>query len=229
LTTPPNAGGSGSGPASPLSPHSRHSPYALDPALAELGLPIPDTALARDARDLIAEVAEPFLVNHSVRSYAWAVALANADGRGFDVEILYVAAVLHDIGLVPAYDSGGCFEFDGAVAAREFVLAHGCPPDRADRIHDVIVRHMAAEQPPDAWPEDLLLDASTGTDVTGYRFADMPAAWVPPILAAYPRLGFKRHFAALFEDQAGRKPHCRVAEMVRTGKLAAIANAPFPE
>jgi HD domain len=221
LTTPPANG------ATAPSRHARHSPYALDPALAELGIPIPDTALARDARDLIAEVAEPFLVNHSVRSYAWAVGLANVDQRAFDVEILYVAAVLHDIGLVPAYDAGGCFEVDGAIAAREFVLAHGCPPDRATRIHDVIVRHMTAEQPPDAWPEDILLDQSTGTDVTGYRLSEMPPAWVAPVLAAYPRLGFKREFAARFEDQAARKPHCRVGEMVRTGKLEAIANAPF--
>jgi len=207
--------------------HSRHSPYALDPALTELGLPVPDTALARDARDLIAEVAQPFLVNHSIRAYAWAVALAQHDDRAFDVEILYVAAALHDIGLVASYDRGGCFEFDGAEAAREFVLAHGCPPGRAARIHDVIVRHMAAEQPPDAWPEDILLDESTGTDVTGFRFGDVRPALVAPILAAYPRLGFKRAFAALFEDQAGRKPHCRAGEMVKTGKLAAIAAAPF--
>ena len=130
---------------------------------------------------------------------------------------------------MPAYDVGGCFEFDGAAAAREFVLGHGCPEDRAARIHDAIVRHMAAEQPPDAWPEDILLDQSTGTDVTGYRYGDIRADWISPILAAYPRLGFKRRFAALFEDQAGRKPHCRVGEMVRTGKLDAIAAAPFAE
>lgn len=223
MTTPLGPAGAGH-PA-----HARHSPYALDPALAELGIPIPDTALARDARDLIAEVADPFLVNHSVRSYAWAVALAGRDARAFDVEILYVSAILHDIGLVPAYDAGGCFEFDGAAAAREFVLAHGCPADRAERIHDVIVRHMAAEQPPDAWPEDILLDQSTGTDVTGYRYGDIRADWATPILAAYPRLGFKRRFAALFEDQAARKPHCRVGEMVRTGKVEAIASAPFTD
>jgi hypothetical protein len=65
--------------------------------------------------------------------------------------------------------------------------------------------------------------------VTGYRLGDVAPATVPPVLAAYPRLDFKRKFAALFMDQAGRKPHCRVAEMVRAGKLAAIAAAPFPD
>ena len=209
--------------------HRRHSPYALDAAIAELGLPVPDTALARDARDLVAEVAPPFLVNHSIRAYAWAAALAEHDHAAFDAEILYVAAALHDIGLVPAYDAGGCFELDGAMAARDFALDHGCPRPRAEAIHDVIARHMAAELPPGATVEDALLSDSTGVDVTGYRLADVRADLVAPVLAAYPRLGFKRAFGALFVDQAARKPHCRVAEMVATGKVAAIEAAPFPD
>ena len=73
----------------------------------------------------------------------------------------------------------------------------------------------------------MLLNDSTGTDVTGYRYDDVRREAIEPILAAYPRLDFKREFAALFRDQAARKPTCRVAEMVRTGKLEAIANAPF--
>ena len=47
------------------------------------------------------------------------------------------------------------------------------------------------------------------------------------LLAASPRVDFKVAFAAAFRGQAARKPSCRVAEMVRTGKLEAIANAPF--
>ena len=86
---------------------------------------------------------------------------------------------------------------------------------------------MAATLPPDATSEDILLEASTGTDVTGYRIQHVRPASIPAILAAYPRLTFKRDFAAAFVDQATRKPHCRVAEMVRTGKLENIAAAPF--
>jgi hypothetical protein len=47
------------------------------------------------------------------------------------------------------------------------------------------------------------------------------------VLSAYPRLDFKREFAALFVDQATRKPTCRAAEMVNTNLLEAIAQAPF--
>ena len=188
---------------------------------------MPDSAFSRAARELIATVAPPYLVNHSVRAYAWAVELARHDDLRFDQEILYVSALLHDIGLVPAYDLGGCFERDGAIEAVRFSLEHGQPAERAQAIYDVIDLHMLAEAPPGSTNEVVLLNDSTGTDVTGYRYDHVRPEAIEPILAAYPRLDFKVSFAAAFRDQAARKPTCRVAEMVRTGKLEAIANAPF--
>ena len=196
-------------------------------ALAAIAIPVPDSAFAQAARAQITDVAAPFLVNHSVRAYAWAVELARHDNLRFDEEILYVSAMLHDIGLVPAFDRGGCFETDGAIEAERFSLAHEQPPARARAIYDVIDLHMLAEAPAGATSEVVLLNDSTGTDVTGYRIGDVRPEVIEPILAAYPRIEFKREFSALFRDQAGRKPTCRVAEMVRTGKLEAIANAPF--
>jgi hypothetical protein len=61
----------------------------MDEALTRLGMPVPDSALARRARELITDIAAPFLVNHSVRSYAWAVELARHDRLQFDPEILH--------------------------------------------------------------------------------------------------------------------------------------------
>jgi len=196
------------------------------PALRALGMPVPDSTVARRAGELIADVAEPFLVNHSIRASAWAVELAAHDDLEFDPEILYVSAALHDIGLVPEYDIGGCFEIDGAIAAERFSLEQGLVPSRARAIYDVVALHMSDPAP--GQPNEVnLLSESTGTDVSGWRIRDVRPASIPAILAAYPRLEFKRDFAARFVDQAARKPSCRVAEMVATGKLEAIANAPF--
>lgn len=198
-----------------------------DAALTALGMPVPDSALAKDARELLETVAPAFLVNHSVRAYAWAVELALHDDLRFDPEILYVSAILHDIGLLAEFDTGACFETDGAIAAERFALERGESPVRARAIYDVIELHMADELPPDPASEIVLLWDSTGTDVTGYRYADVRRAVVPKVLAAYPRLDFKRDFGALFVDQATRKPTCTVGAMVRTGKLAAINRAPY--
>ena len=140
----------------------------MDEALIRLGMPVPDSALARRARELIADVAAPFLVNHSVRVYAWAVELAGHDRLQFDAEILYVSAMLHDIGLVPAHDLGGCYEVDGAIAAERLVDEAGEPEARAQAIHDVIGLHNDETLPPDPASEVVLLWDAAGTDVTGH-------------------------------------------------------------
>jgi hypothetical protein len=201
----------------------------IDPgsaALRALGIAMPDSAIAARAREHIADVAPPFLVNHSFRAYAWAAELALHDALPFDAEILYVAAALHDIGLVEAYDIGGCFEIDGAIEAERFGLEHGQPAARARAIYDVVALHMS-DPAPGQTNEVNLLSESTGTDVTGWRIGDVRPGSVAPVVAAYPRLEFKRDFSALFVDQAARKPHCSVASMVNGGKLDAIARAPF--
>ena len=64
----------------------------MDESLTLLGLSVPDSALSRRARELITDFAAPFLVNHSVRVYAWAVELAGHDRLQSDPEILYVSA-----------------------------------------------------------------------------------------------------------------------------------------
>jgi hypothetical protein len=199
----------------------------MDEALTRLGVPVPDSALARRARELITEVAAPFLVNHSVRVYAWAVELARHDRLGFDPEILYVSAMLHDIGLVPAYDLGGCYEVDGALAAERLAGEAGEAEARTRAIYDVIALHDDETLPPDSESEVVLLWDSAGTDVTGHRFADVRRETIPGLLAAYPRVDFKREFTALLVDQASRKPTCPAAKMIATGILEEIARAPF--
>ncbi len=199
----------------------------MDEVLARLGMPVPDSALARRARDRITDAAGPVLVNHSVRCYAWAVELARHDALEFDPEILYVASMLHDIGLVPPYDVGGCYEVDGGNAAARLARESGAPEDRARAIYDVIALHNDEVLPPDAAAEVVLLWDSAGTDVTGNRYADVRPAIIPELLGAYPRLDFKRAFTALLVDQASRKPKCPAVEMIAAGILEEIAQAPF--
>jgi hypothetical protein len=199
----------------------------MDEALSRLGMPVPDSSLARRARDRIADAAGPVLLNHSVRCYAWAVELARHDGLEFDPEILYVASMLHDIGLVAPYDLGGCYEVDGGLAAQRLARESGAADDRARAIYDVIALHNDEVLPPDAAAEVVLLWDSAGTDVTGNRYTDVRPAIIPELLGAYPRLDFKRAFTALLVDQASRKPKCPAVEMIAAGILEEIAQAPF--
>jgi hypothetical protein len=199
----------------------------IDEELIVLGLPVPDSTLARQARELIADVAAPFLVNHSVRSYAWAVELARHDRLRFDPEILYASAILHDIGLVPAYDLGGDYAVDGAIAADRLAVEAGEPEPRCRAIYDAIALHNDDTMPPDPAAEVVLLWDATGVDVTGERFTDVRSAIISAVLAAYPRLDFKREFSARFVDQVSRKPTSQAAKMAASGILEEIVRAPF--
>ena len=48
---------------------------------------------------MVREFSSPALVNHCLRSYLWAAAYGAEHRLIFDAELLYVSAMLHDIGL----------------------------------------------------------------------------------------------------------------------------------
>ncbi len=125
----------------------------------------PDSQLARRAETLVGEVAPPFLANHSYRSHFFAVALAERDRVGFDAELLYVAALLHDIGLVARFDTGRCFEEDGADVAAALAAEEGWPPERCEAVAEAIRLHVAVDVELGDGPEAYLLWHSTGLDV----------------------------------------------------------------
>ena len=81
--------------------------------------------------------------------------------------------------------------------------------------------------PPDPAAEVVLLWDATGVDVTGERFTDVRSAIISAVLAAYPRLDFKREFSARFVDQVSRKPTSQAAKMAASGILEEIVRAPF--
>jgi HD-GYP domain-containing protein (c-di-GMP phosphodiesterase class II) len=90
-------------------------------------VPVPDSALARKAERHAAELSSEALLNHCHRTYLWGSLLAQADGTKVDdPELLYVASLLHDLGVTDAHfgkDRGAhCFAVEGGFAAEAFLL-----------------------------------------------------------------------------------------------------------
>jgi hypothetical protein len=187
----------------------------------------PDSNLAQQAEDLVRLVAPPFLANHSFRSHFFAVALADRDGVRFDEELLYVAALMHDVGLVDEFDTGRCFEEDSADAAARLAEQEEWEAERRERLAEAIRLHVATDIALDDGPEAYLLWHSTGLDVGGHRHGELTAAELQAVLDAYPRLDFKEGFAGLVEDQAARKQGCWAERAVQAGLCARIDAAPF--
>ena len=175
----------------------------------------PQTPAAKAARSVADRYYTPALLNHCVRSYLWATTYAAAHGVAFDDELLYVAAMLHDIGLTPAFDSHRLpFEEAGGELAWVFGVAAGWPADRAARALEIIVAHMRADVSSTADPESHLLQVATGWDVVGRRPEEFPEQARTELLARYPRQGFGGEFVACFEDQASRKPDSAAAASI---------------
>lgn len=186
----------------------------------------PQTPAAKAALSVADRFYTPALLNHCIRSYLWATTYAAAHGIGFDDELLYVAAMLHDIGLTPAFDSHRLpFEKAGGELAWVFGVAAGWPADRAARALEIIVAHMRADVAPTADPESHLLQVATGWDVVGRRPEEFAEQVRAELLVRYPRQGFGGEFVACFEDQASRKPDsAAAASMANDGARRIRAN-----
>ena len=192
-------------------------------------LAIPDSTLARQATELARGCEPDFLVNHSVRRYLFGVAVGRHLNLKPDRELLYLAAILHDLALTPEYDVEGSFELNGARAAREFLVGEGLVGERADLVHEAIALHSAVGIAGSREPEIALVHYGAGVDVIGFRGEDVARETREGIVADWPRVNFKEHFAQLIEEQALRKPDCHIAGHFGLGFNKKIQGAPFSE
>jgi hypothetical protein len=191
-------------------------------------LTVPDTAAAAHAYELADAFCSPALRNHCVRSYLWGTALAGREGIAVDAELLYVAAMLHDFGLLPAFDHPWTsFEQVGGTVAVVFAAGAGWPPARQQRVSEVIVRHMGYAGDPADDPEGHLLERATTIDVSGGGIELVPAALRTEVLARWPRLSFAAEFAERFQAQVPRGPELSAGRAVARGALERMAANPL--
>jgi hypothetical protein len=191
--------------------------------------PIPDTRLARAAEALAVRVSPPALVRHCQRTYVFGAALLQRQGRTFDAELFYLAAMLHDLGLTDEFEDGVTpFERRGADVARRALLTEGAAPETAALVHEAIALHMEATAADDPRPEVAGVSLGAAVDVLGLRLSDLPADLVARILEAYPRLEFKAMLAEAIARQVQLKPQSRIARHVeRYNFTALVSAAPF--
>src|SRR5712671_6649129 len=81
------------------------------------GIKVVDTSLVRDAIDLARSSSEPYLFNHVMRSWLFAVLLSEENKSALDPEVLAMSAILHDLGMTDRYTGAERFEVDSANAS----------------------------------------------------------------------------------------------------------------
>jgi hypothetical protein len=187
-------------------------------------VPLPTSPAARLALEVASAYSTSALVNHCRRSYVWAAAYGTEHGMAFDEELLYVAAMLHDIGLVPAFDNHAMpFEDAGGHVAWVFAAGAGWPAARRQRTAEIIVRHMWDSVDPAIDPEGFLLEIATGLDISGRNPQWWSADLRAEVVGALPRLGLAQEFTACFAAESARKPESSAASAVASGIADRIA------
>ncbi len=191
-------------------------------------IPFPDSSVALAANQLVLEASPPFLYYHCVRTYVFAHVLGSRERLHYDQELLYLGALLHDLGLTERFDDMHPFEIAGANAARTFLLEQKFPAEKAEVVHQAIALHLLVEAEQQR-PEIALVHFGAIMDARGYRLEEVPSEVVHQILETYPRLGFKQAFAEALMAQARKKPTSAVAVAIRNGALDGLLQAPFPD
>jgi cyanamide hydratase family protein with HD domain len=204
--------------------HNCPAPIGID------DIKVPDTTIAKQATELVERCSPQLLVNHSIRSYCFGVAIARHLKLKADMEVFYLASIMHDLGLVDPHDKiEGSFEVVGADAAHSFVIEKGYDQEKADMVHEAIALHSAVGIAHEREPEIALVHFGAGVDVIGFRAEDISVETRDAIVNAYPRLDFKQSFTSIIKDQVARKPLCHIAGHYNLGFAGKIKAAPFSE
>lgn len=171
------------------------------------GVRIPDSELAREATELVRDVAAPLLFDHSRRVFLFGSLRGLEAGLAFDPELLYVGAMFHDLGLTGRYRrTDQRFEIDGADEARRFLHAHGVTGERADRVWTAVALHTTPEIPLHMAPEVALVTRGVELDVLGIGYQAVSDEQRAAVVAAHPRPDFKNRILAAFTEGIQDRP-----------------------
>jgi hypothetical protein len=169
------------------------------------GVRLIDSKLARAATELCRDVSPPYLVNHAVRTFLFGALIGKTKRQTWDAELLYLACVLHDLGLTSRFAGDMPFEIQGADAAVRFLQKAGLTNARCTTVWDGIAMHphpIASHKQ----PEIALVAAGAAADVVGADLSLLTSRDQAEVLHAYPRLQFKRSFVSSCADVVRQHP-----------------------
>ncbi|MFE3373447.1 HD domain-containing protein [Streptomyces sp. NPDC059173] len=152
---------------------------------------LPRTELTSRALRFVADAEPGFLYRHSVRSYLFARALAEArglrPGADYDDEVVFLGCVLHDLGLCEQGNGGQRFEVDGADLAARFLRENGADEARVAVVWDAVALHTSDGIAHRKGPEVALTQAGAAVDVLGRGGEQLPPGLADRVHAAFPR------------------------------------------
>jgi hypothetical protein len=159
------------------------------------GISVPNTPIIAEALDYAQRLSEPYLFNHAVRSWLFAISIARAKNIDYDSDVVAIGTILHDIGLTNSVTGPKRFEVNGADAARAFVVERGLSDRRAQLIWDLVALNSTTSIALYKEPEVAVGTMGIGLDWGGFGIGAIPTSEMADIVNAFPRLKMKEKFA----------------------------------
>ena len=212
------------------------------PSRVIAGITVPDTPVIRLALERARSDSEPYLFNHAVRSWLFAVQIADLKSTRYDEEVVAVVSLLHDLGLTSRYQGERRFEVEGADAARSLAKDAGIDERRAQLIWYGVALNATLSLSPYAEREVGICTVGAGIDYAGFLSEQVPKGTMASILAAFPRLQMKRQLKDCLCSIARARPQTTYDNFVRDfgerfvagykpsiSTVDLLENAPFDE
>src|SRR5215212_9541454 len=162
------------------------------------GIAMIETPLVTRAMDYARLHSEPYLFNHAVRSWLFAVRLAQLQGVSHDPEVVAVGTLLHDLGLTNSFTGPKRFEIEGADAARSFAREQGLDDRRVQLTWDSVALNSTPSIGLYKEAEVALCTAGICLDVVGLQYSLISPAEIARIVGEFPRLQMKRRMTQCF-------------------------------
>ena len=196
----------------------------------------------------------PWLYPHSLRTFRMAMLFAQARNLlpALDAEVLWVAAMLHDIALVDialvdtafvdtvlvdtafvdtvaaAGSSLRCFAARSAHRAEKLAREHGWTAAQQLRLADAVALHINVRVPPRRSVEGHLLNLGSSLDVAGNRYRSIDSAQLIAILdEAPPGDDFGEVIWQVWKADARRSKGCRTRFLQTMGLGLLISTSPL--
>ncbi len=153
----------------------------------------PDSAIAKEAEELVRAASTPPMVNHSFRAYYFSAVIYELSGarEPLDREGLYVAALMHDVSLAKPRGPGErCFTVGSAREARKLMTAAGWDERRQDTVALAIVSNLNVRVPCERFGAEAHYFTVGGmVEVVAQRWKVHPDN-LADILGRYPRTNY---------------------------------------
>jgi hypothetical protein len=173
------------------------------------GVAIPRSPEAIRAAAFARQSCPDYLFNHCMRTFLIGALAMQKQALTYNADDAFIAAGLHDLGLLPAFASKArSFEIDGANAAEKFARDNGLSAEEADIVwHGIAFHDVRFSITRRAGPEAMLVALGAAGDVDGPSLStDVEKRQIAEVVAAFPRLQFKNRFTTLLIDHCKRKP-----------------------